>query len=195
MKLYIMRHGETDGNRGNRLQGRADIPLNENGIRQAKEAGEKLSKKNLIFDAVYSSPLQRAMDTAVLVSGRRREELRTDERLLEIDLGPYDGADLKQSFPVIRQLMENRPPEGVEKISSLEARISDFVRDLTSSPCEQNMLIVTHGVAMRGIIRELTGRENVWGINIGNCEIYEADIGSHGCRSCRSFQRLEDVEF
>lgn len=64
-----MRHGETDGNRGNRLQGRADIPLNENGIRQAKVAGEKLLKKNLIFDAVYSSPLQRAMDTAVLVSG------------------------------------------------------------------------------------------------------------------------------
>ena len=91
--------------------------------------------------------------------------------------------------------MENRPPEGVEKISSLEARISDFVRDLTSSPCEQSVLIVTHGVAMRGIIRELTGREDVWGINIGNCEIYEADIGSHGCRSCRSFQRLEDAEF
>ena len=62
MKIYLMRHGETEYNRVGRLQGQSDIPLNEFGIQLAEKTAEGL--KSVSFDAVFSSPLQRALETA-----------------------------------------------------------------------------------------------------------------------------------
>ena len=78
--IYIIRHGKTAMNHANLLQGRSDIPLNEEGILQAQEAKEKLA--DVAFDAVYTSPLIRAVQTArILVPGL---EPVADERLIEI---------------------------------------------------------------------------------------------------------------
>ena len=90
-QLYLIRHGQTDWNLRAMLQGRTDIPLNETGRRQAMEARERLA--GVHFDAVYSSPLRRAMDTAQLVSGWPGEKICPDERLTEIAFGPYEGKD------------------------------------------------------------------------------------------------------
>ena len=64
--IYIVRHGETDWNILKKLTGQTDIPLNLNGIKQAKEVREKL--KNIKFDYVFSSPLKRAYETAKIIT-------------------------------------------------------------------------------------------------------------------------------
>ncbi len=109
MKLYIIRHGQTDWNVTRRLQGRTDIPLNENGRRSARQTAEGM--KDIHFDGVISSPLGRAMETAQLVLNLKRAPVParqigtgiqdlsaqygmpflTDERIQEMSFGVYEG--------------------------------------------------------------------------------------------------------
>ena len=89
-KIYIIRHGKTEMNKANLLQGRSDYPLNEEGIRQAQKAAELL--RDVHFDHVFSSPLGRALQTAaILVPGVKPA---VDELLIEMDYGPFEGTDL-----------------------------------------------------------------------------------------------------
>lgn len=122
MKIYIIRHGQTEWNRSGRLQGQTDISLNENGRELAKKVGQAL--RELPIDRVISSPLKRSLETAWLVlkenSGRAGEALRageswrteegngiiagragnvlmTDERIKEISFGEYEGYSVPAS--------------------------------------------------------------------------------------------------
>ena len=78
MKLYIIRHGETEWNTVKRMQGQTDIPLNENGINLAKKVGKYMRK--IHFDYIIRSPLDRAKTTARLVTEYRDIPLITDKR-------------------------------------------------------------------------------------------------------------------
>ena len=84
MKLYILRHGETDLNVQGRLQGWLDAPLNENGVRAAAETGRAL--REIRFDRAISSPLRRALETArlILAENAGQPPVETDGRLREI---------------------------------------------------------------------------------------------------------------
>ena len=77
-EIYLIRHGQTDYNRQFRLQGRSDIPLNRLGLAQARAAHEAL--RGVHFDAVYASPLRRAVDTACIVAGWPEEKIELDPR-------------------------------------------------------------------------------------------------------------------
>ena len=90
--LYIIRHGQTELNNRKVLQGRSDHPLNENGIAQARDAAEKL--KGITFDVVWSSPLIRALQTAKIIVPDAKP--RIDERLIEMEYGPYEGMGLNE---------------------------------------------------------------------------------------------------
>ena len=88
LNVYLLRHGETQWNAdGNRYCGRTDIPLTEKGISQAELVHDQL--RHINFDAVYSSPLQRALHTAQIASGKN--EVITDERLIEFSFGDWEG--------------------------------------------------------------------------------------------------------
>lgn len=89
--LYIMRHGKTEWNELHKLQGRTDIPLNEEGRQMAKIAGEKY--KDINFDVCYCSPLVRAKETAKLVLEGRNVPIIYDERLREMSFGIYEGME------------------------------------------------------------------------------------------------------
>ena len=78
--LYIMRHGRTDWNDRNKLQGQTDIPLNESGRRMAEEAAAKYA--DIPLDICFCSPLIRARETAEILLNGRNVPIRTDERLL-----------------------------------------------------------------------------------------------------------------
>lgn len=89
MKLYIIRHGETDWNVKRRFQGRADIPLNEEGRRLARITSEAL--KETAFTKIYTSPLKRAYETAMIIKGDRDIPVIEEPRIIEIGFGEYEG--------------------------------------------------------------------------------------------------------
>ena len=89
--IYVIRHGETKWNALNKVLGRTDIPLNSNGIRQAKEIAGML--RDLKIDVFLSSPLTRARQPADIISCEVNAEYRIDDRLTEQDFGAFEGID------------------------------------------------------------------------------------------------------
>ena len=173
--IYIIRHGKTELNKANVLQGRSDYPLNEEGIKQAEAAAEKL--KEIRFDHVFSSPLTRAVQTAEIVCADTKAII--DERLIEMDYGPYEGSDLKSpSLEIIAffsDFAHNPAPEGMEQLDSVVSRAGDFIESIRN--LSGNIPISTHAIAMKGILEYLTpdSKGAYWSKYIGNCAIYVTD--------------------
>ena len=184
MKIWLTRHGQTDLNRKKLMQGRSDFPLNETGIRQAEAARSVIG--DIPFDAVYASPLQRAVKTASVIGNVPEDEIRRDPRIIETDFGRYEQKNYYAMGPAMTlywALPELFPaPATVETIASMTKRSQAFLRELEQQDFE-NVLVVCHG----GIIRALCGyledrpRGIKWRPKPHNCEIrvYEALQGKH----------------
>lgn len=189
MKLYILRHGETDWNKEKLLQGKSDIPLNENGRTLARASAEGM--KDIPFDLVFSSPLQRAQETARLVLGERKIPFILDERIAELGFGEKEGKPWRKTEdfpgdPNIYQFFHHPdqyiPPKGGESLTDLAKRCSDFLQDICNRPEleEKTILITTHGAAMRGMLNSLHPwtLADFWGGGVApNCGV--AIIESH----------------
>jgi len=87
--LYLVRHGESIYNAESRIQGHADVPLSELGRRQGEAVAEALA--GISIDAIYTSPLLRALDTARYIAARHHVSICTDPRLMELDVGAFEG--------------------------------------------------------------------------------------------------------
>ena len=156
MKLYIIRHGQTDWNRARRLQGRTDIPLNEWGRRVAELTREGL--KDVTFDVAFTSPLIRAKETAELILRGRNIPIIEDERIIEVNFGAYEG----ESFQLDNENLQNffsrpeayYPVDGSESMESILKRTGDFLLELYENPNyqESTILISTHGAALCGLL-------------------------------------------
>ncbi len=170
--IYIIRHGQTDLNITNVLQGRSNHPLNETGLLQAEEAAVRL--KGISFDAVYSSPLIRAIRTAEIIAPTLEPII--DERLIEMEYGPYEGKGLRELGPEVltffRDFVHNPAPEGMEPLDSVVRRGGEFMEDCCRTT--GNILISTHAIAMKGILEYLTPDSggSYWSKNIRNCAVY-----------------------
>ena len=173
--IYIIRHGKTEMNQANVLQGRSDHPLNDEGRRQAEEAARKL--ETVRFDHVFSSPLIRAKETAKIISPDL--QMKIDDRLIEMDYGPYEGLDLEHMPPELltffSDFVHNPAPEGMEQLSSVVSRAGSFLEEIRE--LSGNILIATHAIAMKGLLEYLTPGSNgsYWSKYIGNCAIYIAE--------------------
>ena len=180
MIIFFVRHGETDLNREERLQGQIDCPLNETGIAQANHLRDALTKDGISFDCIISSPLVRAVQTAAIATGFPEERILKDDRLMEINFGPYEGlpfTELKEDmFAFFHDPEHISAPEGVESIQALMERTGAFLRALEHVEA-QTVLAVTHGVALRAFLGHLQGdgTEAVWGMPIDNCEIFKVE--------------------
>ena len=178
--VYIVRHGQTAMNHARRLQGRTDIELNDTGIRQAEETAARLKEKGIVFDHVFSSPLSRAVQTAALISGKK--EIQTDERLIEMDYGPYEGTDLSSPDEKIRtffsDFIHNPAPEGMEQLGSVVRRLGEFLEEIRTREIQGNILISTHAIAMKGALEYLSpdSKGSYWSKYIGNCAVYVCEI-------------------
>ncbi len=179
--IYIVRHGQTALNKSRALQGRSDNPLNDAGRQQAREAGEWIKERGITFDRVYSSPLVRAVETAALVSGFDDKDIVRDERLIEMDYGPYEGADLRDPSPELKEFfsdfVHNPAPRGMESLQSVVDRQADFFTWLEGTDLSENILVSTHAIAMKGALEFLTpeSKGSYWKKFIGNCAIYVTD--------------------
>ena len=178
--LYIIRHGKTEMNAKMLMQGRSDHPLNEAGIAQAEEAAERFAEMGVRIDKVYTSPLVRALQTAKKIAPDA--ELTVDERLIEMDYGPYEGMDLMNPAPeVIDFFMDfvNVPaPEGMEPLPAIVKRLGNFLEEIAMEAESKNILISTHAIAMKGALEYLTpeSKGSYWAKNIGNCDIYASEV-------------------
>lgn len=179
--IYIIRHGQTEKNKAHALQGRSDDLLNEAGMIQAREAAAWFKDQGISFDLVYSSPLKRAVDTGMIAAGEHIP-LQIDERLIEMDYGPYEGMDLTAPAPEIitffSDFVNNPAPEGMEPLADVVARAGAFMEDIKDQVDGKTILISTHAIAMKGILEYLTPRSggSYWSKFIGNCAVYETSL-------------------
>ena len=170
--IYIIRHGQTELNNRHVLQGRSNYPLNDRGIQQAKSAAEALT--GVVFNRVYSSPLTRAIQTAEIIAPYRKAVV--DDRLIEMDYGPYEGIDLTRLPPEVitffSDFIKNPAPEGMEQLSEVVRRSRELLEERCRS--RENILLSTHAIAMKGILEVLTpeSQGSYWSKYIGNCSIY-----------------------
>ena len=184
MKIWVTRHGQTNLNRRKLMQGRTDEPLNKEGIRQAMAARKAIG--DITFDAVYASPLDRAIATASIIGNVEKSQVIIDHRLIETDFGKYEKRHYYLMGPAMTlywALPELFPaPKTVESISSMVERSSEFLRELEEKDYD-NVLISCHGGIIRSISGYLEDRNNgiLWRPKPHNCEIrvYESIKGSH----------------
>ena len=183
MKIWIARHGQTDLNHAMRMQGRTDAPLNKRGVEQAKQSRKNIG--DVHFDAVYSSPLQRAKLTGSIIGNVDINDVIVDERLIETDFGKYEKRKyylmgphmtgywmFPKLFPV---------PSSVESILSMKKRASSFLRELETKDYE-NVLVACHGGIMRALCGYLDeAPDGLHWERAKNCEIrvYEYKDGHH----------------
>ena len=184
MIIYLTRHGQTNLNKARLMQGLTDEPLNETGLAQARAMREKIG--DVHFDAVYASPLNRAVMTGAIIGGVDPAEVITDPRIIEADFGVYEKKKYYLMGPAMTlywTLPEIFPaPKSVETTASLRERSSSFLRELE----EKNygtVLIACHGGIMRALSGYLEDKKNglVWRPKPHNCEVrvYEAKDGRH----------------
>ena len=184
MTIWLTRHGQTRLNLERRMQGRTDEPLNKTGIQQAREARAEIG--DISFDAVYASPLERAIVTASIIGNVDRREILVDERLIEADFGKYECRKyylLGPKMTLYWSMPELFPaPPTVETIASLTERSRSFLTDLETKPY-QNVLIACHGGIMRALSGYLMDKPNgiLWRPKPHNCEIrvFSAVNGRH----------------
>ena len=182
--IYIIRHGQTEKNRANVLQGRSDIPLNDSGRQQAEEVRNRLIKAGIHFDLVYTSPLIRAVQTAAIIA-EGIPQLK-DDRLIEMDYGPYEGMDLANPAPEVldffRDFVHNPAPNGMEPLQAIVVRLGSFLEEIREEAAEKNILISTHAIAMKGALEYLTPDSggSYWSKFIGNCAVYISEITPEG---------------
>ena len=175
MKIYLVRHGETDWNQAGLLQGQTDIDLNAQGFAQAEEAAERL--REVPFEIAFCSPLIRARHTAETIVGDRKIPLTTDERLRELNFGPWEGVDIRTIKDENSQPFTNPgsyiPPEGAESFAQLYARSGEFVEQVLL-PLEgtyETVLVVAHGGVNRSILNPVLQIpvSDFWRVHMGNC--------------------------
>ena len=149
MRIYVARHGETEWNVLWKVCGRTDIPLTENGQRQAQQLAEDAQGRGI--DMIIASPMLRARQTAQAVADRLGLPVNTDPRLIEQDYGIFEGAYRKDpGFLHCKRNFATRYPGG-ESMLDLAHRVYAFLDELKESHPDRTVLLVCHGGVMRSI--------------------------------------------
>ncbi len=152
--ILLARHGESDWNRSKRWQGFADRPLTDLGRRQAVELAARLEGTDL--DAVYSSDLQRARDTAEAVARSKGLEVGTTPDLREVDVGSWSGltrAEAEAQYPDAygRWLQGGEGWDDGETYEELRERVVRAIQQIAKRHEGERVLVVAHGGTIRAI--------------------------------------------
>jgi broad specificity phosphatase PhoE len=151
--LILVRHGETDWNAQHRWQGHSDTPLNAAGRNQAGVLAGELKR----VDAVYSSDLARARETAEILAERIGLEVRLDPRLRERGFGAWEGLtteEIESSFPDEQRRWRAGIGAGApdaEPFDAFATRVGSFVEEVGHRHVGEEVLVVAHGGTIRVI--------------------------------------------
>jgi 2,3-bisphosphoglycerate-dependent phosphoglycerate mutase len=163
-RITAIRHGETAWNVDTRIQGQLDIGLNAKGRWQAERAGAALTGETI--DAIYSSDLWRAYDTALSVAKPHGLMVQTDEALRERGFGEFQGktfAEIETALPDQALLWRKRVPDfappGGESLLHLRERVVQYIARIAQQHPGQHIVIVSHGGVMDVLYRAATGQD------------------------------------
>jgi probable phosphoglycerate mutase len=185
MLLYLTRHGETDYNRQGRYCGRTDVPLNETGVAQARKLIDRLQDVKL--DAVISSPMLRARQTAEIVCAARGMEYVVYGQFAERSIGIYEGLtreECRERFPDLWEKYGKDPIdtalEGGETVRQACARVDEGMALLRRDFAGKTVLLVCHGFVSRAIHRYCNNLSfdemaEFW---LLNCELVEYEVSA-----------------
>jgi len=176
MKLILVRHGQTDANAKDIVQGVDENKLNQKGIEQARNLGKELKKKYKI-DMVFCSPLVRSVETleGILAEYPIEGEIFMCKLLEERDFGEYTGVENNmidwEKVDVDNKINEEM---GVESLESMRKRAENFLEDLKLEDENLTVLVISHDGPIRMMISKLTGK-SFYEIKVENGSINEFD--------------------
>lgn len=155
--IYLVRHGETNWNRLKMWQGNSDIPLNEFGWRQAEATARVF--ENCVIDAVYSSPLSRAYETAEIIANSLNLELTVIDNLREGKIELWNGKKTEEVLSKFKNEFEKWQTDpyaeinGLESLAEVQLRaVKTFKKIVTRHREDSNIVIVTHALWLKTLI-------------------------------------------
>ncbi len=175
-RFILIRHGQTEWNRGaERFRGRADLPLNETGHTQAQKIAARLAKENIA--AIYSSPLQRALQTVKPLADELHLAVQQHSGLLDIDFGALEGMTVDEArvaFPTVIEKWLAAPghvkfPKG-EAFKAMRTRIIAMLDELVEKHPGETIALVTHKVVCGATLCVVLGMDAdaLWRIHQDN---------------------------
>ena len=178
VKVILIRHGETDWNTKQIFRGRKDIPLNEVGLAQAKAVGVSLS--DIQIDAIYSSPLGRALETAKVLAESRSLEVELEEGFIDIDFGKWQGIThekVKEEYESLYEMWLKNPQmvtfPGGESLKDVRTRSMEALEKVIKKHPGKTIAIVSHRVLNKVLLCSVLGLElsHFWYIKQDTCAI------------------------
>lgn len=157
MKIYLMRHGETEWNREGRLQGQRDIPMNRNGIMQMERLGERLKEQSFCVDQIIASPLARAGQSAEIVAEKIgfSGKILTDEAFIERSFGKAEGVIWSPGLDLTEERYQ------AESAEALCRRAEEGICKYLDGGA-QSVLLVAHGAILKAVITVLSKQPIVY---------------------------------
>lgn len=165
--LFLVRHGETVDNANKIMQGQTQGQLNEEGVRQAQQLRERLAGTSI--DAVVSSDLKRAVDTARIVAGPHGLEVETTPLLRERDWGSFTGR-------YIPDLKDEVWPDDIETLDAMLARAGRFLSFIKAQYPGKTVLAVGHGIINKAIQAVFYGKQMPQVEKMLNCEVRTLEL-------------------
>ncbi|WP_024296399.1 histidine phosphatase family protein [Lacrimispora indolis] len=158
MKIYLIRHGQTDWNIQGRIQGSHDIPLNEAGQRQAEQVAKGMDSRRV--SRVFSSTLTRAVETAEKIGSRQKAEIYSMPQLIEVEFGKWEGMtweEIMEAYPKEYRLWALNPdevaPPGGETQDQVISRCAHAIKEiLRITGGREDVAIVSHGATIAYLI-------------------------------------------
>lgn len=185
MKLYLVRHGETDWNIESKIQGQTDIALNERGRQQAEEFAARIAGKDYQVDSIYTSSKRRALETARIIGDALKIEPKVQPGLEEICLGKWEGYTWKQvkelfwdEYQLWRDNRRYQEPPLGESYQQLLDRLLPAIREITQKE-KGNVLVVTHSAVIMTLMSYMYDtpfEDMAKNYKTGNAGIVELDV-------------------
>ena len=171
--LYFVRHGQTDWNLEDKICGITDRPLTALGYAQAEKTGRAILEQGIRFDQILCSPLQRARETARILSEMTGVEVIIEPRLIEQNFGRYEGMPRKTPEYLAAKLQFAERNGNGESMLQTAHRIYGLLDELRDDPEEKTYLLVAHNAAGRSVrsyFTSMTNEEYAF-YSAANCEV------------------------
>ncbi len=160
-KIYLLRHGETEMNAEGKMRGRSEVPLDERGEREVQRAAEWLKGKGI--RTLLTSPVDRAMQTAEIVSSAIGIPALPDDRLASLDVGDLEGESSTSGTDTLKKMSEEEPDAPIggtgESFNDFNGRVKDALFEALQASDSGPVALVTHDSVISAIFRLLHGED------------------------------------